>query len=176
MERILAEYKSNINSSHETGELRFQNIPVVFARAEFMNSIYSELEHLVGASASGVLKSIGRAYGIKFFNFVKANQPQLLDDRENLFRYICAETQAIGWGQISIEWQSDCIIVNSPKGLAAGRNHEGKSQQPVDSYFLGYFEGLFNQMDDTEYHGTETECVAMGDSRCKMMFSTEPVF
>ena len=64
----------------------------------------------------------------------------------------------------------------SEEGMATGRNYEGTSEQPVDSYFLGYFEGFFSKLDNTTYHGIETECVAMGNDCCKMEFGTEPVF
>jgi predicted hydrocarbon binding protein len=89
---------------------------------------------------------------------------------------MCAETEAIGWGRISIEEFPGKIVLVSKNGLAAGRNYSGKSPHPVDSYFLGYFEAFLGKLDNTTYYGVETECVAMGDSQCKMEFGTEPVF
>ena len=60
--------------------------------------------------------------------------------------------------------------------MATARNYKEQSQHPVDSYFLGYFEGFFSKLNNTTYYGIETECVAKGDSCCKMEFGTEPVF
>ena len=174
---ILNQYKTIIQSNTTTGELVFEDVPVIIARAEFMSTIYSELESLVGASASGVLKRIGKVYGEKFYELLM-NGPEgnAIGDRQKLFSYLCAETQAIGWGRISIEEFPGKIVVRSEEGLATGRNYEGKSEQPVDSYFLGYFEGFFNKLDNIIYHCIESECVAMGDSCCKMEYGTEPVF
>ncbi len=174
---ILNQYKTTIQSKASTGELVFEDVPVIFARAEFMSTIYSELEELVGASASGVLKRIGKAYGEKFYELlINDQESNIFGDRQKLFSYLCAETQAIGWGRISIEEFPGKIIIRSEKGLATGRNYVGKSEQPVDSYFLGYFEGFFSKLDNIVYHGIESECIAAGNSCCKLEFGTEPVF
>ena len=176
VKEILNKYKSSIQLDDSTGQIFFEDIPVIFARAEFMSNIYSELEGLVGVSAGGVLRSIGRAYGFKFFDLLSNQEKELMGNRERLFSYLCAETQAIGWGDISIEEQDGKIIILSEKGLAPGHNSKGKSQQAVDFYFLGYFEGFLSKLDGIEYHAAETQCVAKGDPVCKMEFGTEPVF
>ncbi len=174
---ILNQYKTAIKLKPSTGELVYEDISVMIARAEFMSNIYSELEDLVGASASAVLKRIGKAYGEKFYELLSnGQQSEMLGDRERLLSYICAETEAIGWGRISIEELPGKIIIKSEEGMATGRNYEGTSEQPVDSYFLGYFEGFFNKLDNTRYHAIESECVAVGNSCCKMELGTEPVF
>ena len=174
---ILNQYKTIIQSNTTTGELVFEDIPVIIARAEFMSNIYSELESLVGASASGVLKRIGKVYGEKFYELlINGPEGNTIGDRQKLFSHLCAETQAIGWGRITIEEFPGKIVVMSEKGLATGRNYEGTSEQPVDSYFLGYFEGFLSKLDNISYHGIESECVAVGNDCCKLEFGTEPVF
>lgn len=174
---ILNEYKTIIQPKASTGELVFEDIPVMFARAEIMSHIYSELEGIVGESTPGVLKKIGKGYGKMFYDLLsKGQHSDLLKDRSRIFHYLCAETEAIGWGRISIEEFPGKIIITSNEGMVAGRNYKGQSQHPVDSYLLGYFEGFFNNLDNTTYYGVETECVAKGDERCRMEFGTEPVF
>ena len=173
---LLNQYKSTIQPKPSTGELVYADIPVMFARAEIMSNIYSELEGLVGASATGVLKKIGKSYGEMFFELLSNHQAEILADKEKIFNHVCAETEAIGWGRISIEEFPDKIIVISDQGMATARNYKEQSPHPVDSYFLGYFEGFFSKLNNTTYYGVETECVAKGDSRCKMEFGTEPVF
>ena len=174
---ILDKYKTIIKSNNDTGELVFAGIPVMFSRAQFMSNIFSELEGIVGESATGILKKIGKSYGELFYDLLYDSQHSVLEgEKEKIFNYLCAETQAIGWGRISIEELSGKIIISSEEGMATGRNYSGQSQGSVDSYFLGYFEGFFSKLNKTPYHGTETECVAKGDKHCKMEFGTEPVF
>ena len=141
-----------------------------------MSNIYSELEDLVGASASSVLKRIGKAYGERFYDFLKIHQGEMLSDKAKTYNYICAETQAIGWGRISIEELSDKIIISSEGGFVSSRNYTGKSQQPVDGFFLGYFEGLLSKLNNTRYYGNGTKCLVTGHDCCEMEFSTEPAF
>ena len=174
---LLNHYKTTIQPKSSTGELVYEDIPVIIARAEFMSNIYSELEGIVGESATGVMKKIGKSYGEMFYNLTSnGQQSHLLANKEKIFNFICAETEAIGWGRITIEELPNKIIIIADQGMATGRNYEGKSEHPVDSYFLGYFEGFFSKLNNTTYYGVETECVAKGDERCKMEFGTEPVF
>ncbi len=173
---ILNQYKTSILPNTETGELVFANIPVMFTRAEFMSNIHSELEEIVGESATGVLKKIGKSYGEMFFELLSNYQAELLADKTKLYNYLCAEVEAIGWGRISIEELPNKIIIRSDEGMATGRNYKEHNQYPVDSYFLGYFEGFFRKLNNTTYYGIESECVAKGDCCCKMELGTEPVF
>ena len=39
-----------------------------------------------------------------------------------------------------------------------------------------YQKPFFSKLDNIDYHGAETSCVAKGDSSCVMEFGTEPVF
>ena len=174
---LLNQYKTIIQPKPSTGELVYEDIPVMIARAEIMSNVYSELEGIVGESATGVLKKIGKSYGEMFYNLI-SNSPQsnLLADKEKMFNFICAETEAIGWGRISIEELPNKVIIIADQGMATGRNYNDTSDHPVDSYFLGYFEGFLNKLNGTVYYGVETQCVAKGDSCCKMEFGTEPVF
>lgn len=174
---VLTLYKNNTRIDPDSGALRFGNLPVIWARADFISNIFIELEKLVGQSASSVMKRIGKVYGSKFYELLKkGNTALFIDDKERLYRYICAETQAIGWGQMSIEEQDDEIIITS-KGFASGKYFHSTGQtrdSPIDTYFLGYFEGFLREMHGKKFDGEEVECVAKGDSQCKMVFKTPP--
>ncbi len=169
---ILNDYKSGTDIDPHTGELQFGELPIIFARAEIMSNIYQELEKLVGESASGVMKRLGRSYGEKFMDLITEEQSELLEDREVLYQFVCAETQAIGWGKISIEDDGKNVTITSKEGLASGRtaSQKGTRHNPIDSYFVGYFEGFLSKMNDAQYSGEEEECVAMGHPQCRMVF------
>jgi predicted hydrocarbon binding protein len=172
---MLDGYKSNIHIEGESGELHFGDLPIILARAEIMSNIYQELEKLVGESASAVMKRLGKSYGEKFYDLISRDQAGLLNDRNELYRYVCAETQAIGWGKIAVEEEGKIITIFSRDGLVSGRNYHAKGKVPhsADPYFLGYFEGFLSKLDRAEYLGEEVECVAKGDKQCKMVFTKQ---
>ena len=169
---ILNEYKRETHTDPETGELLFGELPILFARAEIMSGIFQELESIVGESASAVLKRMGRSYGEKFYSLISEEQADLLEDKEMLYQFVCAETQAIGWGQISVDDNGNEITITSKDGLASGRTMTQKGGKPhsVDAYFVGYFEGFLSKLDGETYYGDEPECVAKGDKQCRMVF------
>lgn len=173
---VLNLYKMNTKIDEKTGALQFGNLPVIWARADILANLYIELEALVGQSAASVMKRIGKAYGQKFFDMLKTGNTALfIDDKEKLYRYICSETQAIGWGRIVIEDEGDVLTVTSP-GLAAGRCEKLKGEvreSPIDAYVLGYFEGFFSSMHNRKLMGEEVECVSMGFDRCMMVFKPD---
>jgi predicted hydrocarbon binding protein len=173
---VLNLYKMNTKIDETTGALQFGNLPVIWARADILANLYTELESLVGQSVASVMKRIGKAYGLKFFEMLKTGNTALfMDDREKLYRYICSETQAIGWGRIVIEDNGDELTITSP-GLAAGRCQTMKGEvreYPIDAYLLGYFEGFFSAMKGQRFIGEEVECVSMGFDQCKMVFKVE---
>ena len=170
-------YQTNTRIDPDTAILMFGKLPVIWSRAEFMTNIYVELENLVGESAASVMKRFGKKYGKDFYKMLKDGDTALfINDKEKLYRYICAETQAIGWGQISIEEEGGGVIITS-KGFASGMTFARKGEKhgtPIDSYFVGYFEGFLSEMSGKKFTGEEVECVAMGDGQCKMIFSSEP--
>lgn len=172
---VLNLYKMNTKIDEVSGALQFGNLPVIWARAEILANLYVELESLVGQSAVSVMKRIGTAYGKKFYEMLKTGNTSLfIDDKEKLYKYICAETQAIGWGRIVIEDNDKEIVITSP-GFPAGRCQMLAGivrETPIDAYFLGYFEGFFREIKDERLVGEEIECVSMGHSQCKMVFKT----
>jgi predicted hydrocarbon binding protein len=180
VKKILEQYKARSRIDEVTGELLFGQLPVVWARAEFMSNIYTELESLVGESANSVLKRIGKGYGKKFYELLTSGDFGFsMQDKQEVYSYICAETQAIGWGRIEIWDTGDEIVITSKNGLAVGKcmkAHGEKSDAPVDGYFLGYFEGFFNEMHGKRYFCEEEECVAKGDAQCKFVYTVEPTF
>jgi predicted hydrocarbon binding protein len=140
-----------------------------------MADLYLELESLVGASAAAVMKRIGKAYGEKFYDMLATGNTSLfIDDKEKLYKYICSETQAIGWGKIVIEDDGDTITLTSP-GFAAGRCAQLSGEvrdTAIDSYFFGYFEGFFSKVRGEKLAGEELECVSKGDDQCKLVFKS----
>jgi predicted hydrocarbon binding protein len=175
---ILEMYKVNMRIKPETGELVFGELPIILARAEIMANFLIELESLVGQSASSVLKRIGKTYGQKFYSLMKVGYSTMfLDDKEKIYKFFCAETQAIGWGGIVVEEVGEEIIITSPLGLASSRTFRHNSQKretPVDAYFLGYFEGFLTEMHGKKFFGDEVECIAKGNKQCKFVFKSEP--
>ncbi|MCK4267015.1 MAG: hypothetical protein KAX31_07015 [Thermoplasmata archaeon] len=174
--KIFDHYVSKSRIDPESGALLFGDLPVIWSRASFMSNIYTELESLVGQSASSVLKRIGRSYGKTFYELISTGDNRIpMDDKEQVYRYICAETQAIGWGQITIEEVDDQIIITS-KGFASARNltADQKQEGSPDAYFMGYFEGLFSEMHGKRYTAEDVSCVAKGDSQCKFLLTTTP--
>ena len=167
---ILSDYKRNTEIDPDTGELLFGDLPIIFARAEIRSNIDQELEKLVGESASGVMKRLGKSYGEKFLDLITEEQEGLLKNREMLYRFVCAETQAIGWGRITIEDDGKNVIISSKDGLASGRTASGTGCHAMDAYFLGDFEGLLSKLDSMPYDSEEPECVAKGDKQCRMVF------
>ena len=72
VEKVLETYKSETSIDHESGELRLGKMPIIWARAELLYSIYVELEDLISESATSVLRRIGKPYGSTFFNNIKS--------------------------------------------------------------------------------------------------------
>lgn len=175
---ILELYKVNMRIKPETGELVFGELPIMLARAEIMANFLAELESLVGQSASSVLKRIGKTYGKKFYSLMKVGYSTMfLDDKAKIYKFFCAENQAIGWGEISVEEAGEEIIITSALGLASSRtfrHNNAKRDTPVDAYFLGYFEGFLTEMHEKKFFGEEVECIAKGDKQCKFVFKPEP--
>ncbi len=175
VEKVLETYKSTTNIDYESGRLMLgENMPIIWARAEFMYNIYSELENLISESATSILRRIGKPYGSSFFKTLKESGTiEKLARNENVYLYLCSENLTIGWGMISIEEKEDEIEVISEPGLPVGRGFKEKgrkSEWPVDSYFCGYLEGFFSEMHRMALTGEEVECVGKGDPRCRMIF------
>ncbi len=173
---ILNDYKVNTRADLATGQLIFGQLPIIYARAEIICNIYQELYNLVGESASAVLKRMGRTYGEKFHDLIEQEDSKLFEDREMLLQFVCAETQAIGWGRIAIEDDGRTVTIISPDGLVGGRimAEKGKHPHAIDSYFLGYFEGFLTKLDGIRYDSEESLCVAKGDAKCMMVFRRKP--
>ena len=178
VEKVLATYKESTEIDYETGELMFGKMPIIWARAEFLYNIYYELSELIGDSANSILRRIGNPYGSSFYQHIKeSGVVEKLARNENVYLYLCSENLVIGWGLVSVEEKDGQIIVISEPGLPVGRaflRHGKKSQWSVDSYFLGYLEGLLSEMHGKEVIGEELECVAKGDDRCMMRFIITP--
>ncbi len=171
---VLEKYKRSTSVDFSTGELKYDDVPIIWARAELLYHIYSELESLMSESALGVLKRIGKPYGINFYKMMKEQgQVERLQNHDNIYKYLVSETMAIGWGEMFMETVGDVITFTCEKGFPVGRCHKNKgkaSPWAIDSYFLGYLEGFLSEMHGRPYKGEETECVGKGDERCVIKF------
>ncbi|MCK5038191.1 MAG: 4-vinyl reductase [Thermoplasmata archaeon] len=172
---VLDKYKRNTTVDFSTGELKYDDVPIIWARSELMYHIYSELENLMSESALSILKRISKPYGANFYIMMKEQSlAKRLNTHENIYKYLVSETMAIGWGEVIMDIEGDTITCTSEKGLPVGKYHKelGKtSTYPIDSYFLGYLEGFLGEMHNKIYIGVEEECVGKGDERCVMTFT-----
>ncbi len=167
---VLEKYKRSTSVDFTTGDLKYDDVPIIWARAELLYHIYSELESLMSESALAILKRIGKPYGSNFYKMMKEQgQVERLQNQENIYKYLVSETMAIGWGEVAIDTVGDLLIFTCEKGLTVGKYHKSKgktSNWAIDSYFLGYLEGFLTEMHGRPYKGEETECVGKGDDRC----------
>ncbi len=174
---VLDKYKRNTRVDFSTGELKYESVPILWARSELLYHIYSELENLMAESALSILKRISKPYGANFYSMMKEQGlVERLQTHENIYKYLVSETMAIGWGEfvMDVDEDSGTIIVTSDKGLPVGKYHKerGKtSEYAIDSYFQGYLEGFLGEMHGRPYTGVEEECVGKGDERCVMRFT-----
>jgi predicted hydrocarbon binding protein len=172
---VLKAYKERVHVDFGTGQLMLNNLPIIWARAELQFNMYAEMENLIGEPAAAVIRRMAKPYGASFCKllhqgFIKDGKTP---SREELFRDVCAENQAIGWGQIEIDEKPGEITVTSKTGLMVGQEFEArklKTDRGVDSYFLGYFEGFLSALDNHSYHGEEVQCKGKGDPECVMVF------
>ncbi len=172
---VLKMYKERVRVDFDKGQLMLGELPIIWARAELQFNMYAEMENLIGEPAAAVIRRMAKPYGASFCKLL--HQGFLKDGRtptrEELFKDVCAENLAIGWGSIEIEENPGEISVRSKTGLPVGlefASRKMKTERGVDSYFLGYFEGFLTALDNAPYHGEESKCRAKGDSECLLVF------
>ncbi|MFH0816825.1 MAG: hypothetical protein V1934_08455 [Methanobacteriota archaeon] len=176
---VLKMYKERVHVDFDSGQLMLDSLPIIWARAELRFNMYAEMENLIGEPASAVIRRMAKPYGASFCKllhqgFLKAGRTP---SRNELFKDVCAENLAIGWGGIEIDEKPGEITVTSKTGLPVGVEfalRKVKSERSVDSYFLGYMEGFLSALDNSSYHGEETFCKAKGDAECVMVFKKAP--
>lgn len=168
-------YLDQSNIDYAKGQLKLGDLPIIWARADLLYDMYIELKKIVGDSANPLMQKMGKPYGRNFFRtlgraFIAAHGKT---DEEALLNFLAAENAVIGWGRISVERSGDRWIVISPTGFPVAQSFRTKkmfSTVPVDSYFLGYFEGFVSELSEVVYVGRETKCIALGDDYCQMIF------
>ncbi len=175
IENVYKIYLDQSRIDHGKGQLKLGDLPIIWARAELLYDMYIELKKVVGESANPLMKEMGRPYGRNFFRtlgkaFLSAHGKT---DEEALLNFLAAENAVIGWGRIAIEKEDERLVVICKKGFPIAQTFRSKkmfSSVPVDSYFLGYFEGFVTEMEGERYIGREAKCLALGDDYCKMVF------
>lgn len=159
----------------QKGQLKLGDLPIIWARAELLYDMYLELKKVVGESANPLMRKMGKPYGRNFFRtlakaFITTHGRT---DEQGILSFLAAENAVIGWGRISIEKEGENWVVTCKNGFPVAQTFRSKrmfSTVPVDSYFLGYFEGFVSELEGEVFIGRETKCLALGDDHCKMVF------
>ncbi|UCD92334.1 MAG: hypothetical protein JSV43_09005 [Methanobacteriota archaeon] len=175
IEKVYQIYLKQSKIDFNKGQLKLGDLPIIWARAELMYDMYLELRKLVGDSVNPLMRKMGRPYGRNLFKTLKkaftATDGKV--DQEAILSFFCAENAVIGWGRISVENDKDRWIVRCNKGFPVAQAFHARSMfatDPVDAYFLGYFEGFLSEMTGSSFRGREEKCMALGDDNCVMIF------
>lgn len=175
IERVYNIYLKQSRIDFKKGQLMLGDLPIIWARAELLYDMYLELRKIVGDSANPLMSKMGNPYGR---NFMKTLRKAFASahgevEQEAMLNFLCAENAVIGWGKISVEGKGDRWVITCKKGFPVAQAFEARkmlSTEPVDSYFLGYFEGFLSELNECIYKGREEECIALGDDVCRMVF------
>ncbi len=175
IENVHKIYLDQSKIDHEKGQLKLGDLPIIWARADLLYDMYIELRKVVGESANPLMRKMGTPYGRNFFRTLGRAFLSTYGktDEEALLSFLAAENAVIGWGRISIDKEDGRWVVVCKKGFPVAQSFRLKkmfSTVPVDSYFLGYFEGFVTEMEGKKYVGRETKCIALGDDCCRMVF------
>lgn len=173
-ERIFEYYKSNLSLDFEKGRLKLDDNSLILARAELLYDIFNELYTIIGKTVHSLIYRIAKPYGVNFVKWLESSAKERGDTltREDVLKFVCSENPAIGWGWIEISEEEGKVIITSRKGFPVGQIYRDKKKNPkmaVDTYFLGYFEGIFSQLDNCSYKSTEELCIGKGDSMCRLV-------
>ena len=175
IENVYRIYLDQSRIDHKKGQLKLGDLPIIWARADLLYDMYIELRKVVGESANPLMTEMGKPYGRNFFRtlgkaFLSAHGKT---DEEALLNFLAAENAVIGWGRIAIEREAGRMVVICKNGFPIAQTFRSKkmfSTVPVDSYFLGYFEGFVTELEGERYVGREAKCLALGDDQCRMIF------
>ena len=148
------------------------------ARLSMIYTFQVELMSLVGEVAFELVRNISVKYGIGFYWVAKQYIENLGKEvtSEMVLRFLCAETAADGWGRIEIDMEDGEYTITAPNGLPVAwmaQKDKREFQFPVDSFFAGYFQGIISAMERKRYAGKEVECIAKGDSCCKIVVTPD---
>ncbi len=164
-------YKDKFWVDHESGKLKFDGIQAFWSRSSLLYAIHKELRVLIGEAADAVMHMVTKPHGRTFIEFAMKEFGEL--EKEEILTHLVADLMATGWGMVRIIPKFDGYQVIAPKGFPIGQQfleHNEASEEPVDHYFLGYFEGAFSMLDGIEYTGREVLCVASGAGHCEFVF------
>jgi predicted hydrocarbon binding protein len=175
IENVYKIYLDQSKIDHEKGQLKLGDLPIIWARADLLYNMYLELRKVVGESANPLMRKMGKPYGRNFFRTLgrALMSAHGSADEEALLNFLAAENAVIGWGRISIEREDGRWVIVCKNGFPVAQSFRSKkmfSTVPVDSYFLGYFEGFVTELEGEKYIGRETKCLALGDDQCRMVF------
>jgi predicted hydrocarbon binding protein len=167
-------YKKSTVIDFENGRLNLDELPIIWARAELLYDIHSEIYKVVGDAVHALVRKIALPYGINFCKWLEKNFEERGGElsRESMLGFMCSETLAIGWGAVEIEDEGNTIAIIAKKGFPVGQLYRDNGHtfpHPVDSYMVGYFEGFFSKLDKAVYSVIETDCVGKGDELCRII-------
>lgn len=136
-------------------------IRAVALRTETLSILFKEIQRSLSEEQyRKIMRNIGKKTGANFINNLKdylKRKPTLkevsdYDSEAGLGRYIFHNAQELQ----KIEVKNSFI----------GYGYELQSKQPVCDWFVGYFEGILEQLNNQRFSVTEEECIAKGDPSC----------
>lgn len=158
-EDLLKEWKEKLKLNEG---LEIDSTSVILVKSDLFFSLYERITRIVGAPAATLLYFVGEDYGKSVYRDFAEEA-----DEETL-KKLCDFTKATGIGDVEIEIDenSNEIYITASKGFPIGKRAKGRA---ADSYFAGYFAGFFSELYHKKYEGTEEECLAKGDDRCRIV-------
>lgn len=154
---LLEEWRDKLSLKEE---LTVDSTPVIIVKKDLFFSLYERITRIVGAPATTLLYFVGEDYGKSIYGDFGGGE------EEESVKKLCDLTKATGIGDVEIEVEGDRITITANKGFPIGERAKGRA---ADSYFAGYFAGFFSELYNTRYEGTEEECLAKGDERCRIV-------
>ena len=165
-EEIFKEWRDALE--FESG-LQIKNTPVVLIKRDIFYLLYEGLSKIVGAPAITIMSFAGEGYGKELYRDVAA---ECGEDRDMAIKALCNIISASGIGDIEIEVSDTDIEITVPEGLPIGKKAKGRA---ADSYFVGMFSEFFSELFNKRFEGNEEECLAKGDSICRIVLKEKGV-
>ena len=107
----------------------------------------------------------------KYFGFAKSVIPKLISGiMDKVLDFAITTFSSVGWGRFEIEKydkeKMEVIVTNKTNPIAKCYLRDfGKSDKPIDYFFIGLIEGLLNSL-NIKAKCIETKCIACGDEAC----------
>ncbi len=171
-----------MNSIHfrdEVGEIEYFGQKVVMLRRDTLQLFKKELSKRQAAGTANIITGIiGRSVGEEEGKvLVAAGESIGVETSRSTvdFLRISIEETNMGYGRVKVKelnisaGNAKVSILNSFEAQPPGH-----SETPCCFFILGYLEGLFSQLSQKQFRGTESECRGKGDESCTFHFIQSP--